>query len=146
MQKSFNENYSFNTQSAPAGPCVPGALRLFVDVEGNFFPCEHVSETSEVMKIGNLNDGFYVDKVNTLLNVAKLTESSCRKCWAYHQCYQCAKFCDNDKTLSREMRRIECSKVKRNLQLKLKYYIMLNEVMECKNDKLKTKEGYNLSI
>ena len=39
-----------------SGPCIPGQRRLFIDVNGNFFPCERVSETSDAMKIGDLKN------------------------------------------------------------------------------------------
>lgn len=37
--------------------------RLFVTVDGEFFPCERVSESNEIFKIGNLDDGFNIEKV-----------------------------------------------------------------------------------
>ena len=46
-----------------SGPCVPGQLRLFMTVDGNFLPCERVSEQSDTFIIGNVNEGFFMDKV-----------------------------------------------------------------------------------
>ena len=46
---------------APGGPCIPGQTRLFVDVDGNLFPCERVSESSPAMIIGNLKEGFFYE-------------------------------------------------------------------------------------
>ena len=37
----------------PSGPCLAGVNRLFVTVDGNFFPCERVNETSAAYNIGN---------------------------------------------------------------------------------------------
>lgn len=95
-----------------SGPCIPGQLRLFVTVEGEFYPCEKVSEKSKVMNIGNLEDGFYYDKVRKLLNVGQLTEDECKNCFAIRNCGLCAMVADtgNDKEnkLSRELKMTAC--------------------------------------
>lgn len=54
---------------APAGPCIPGQLRAFVDVDGKLFPCERVSETSLPVQIGNVYDGIDLQKAISVLNV-----------------------------------------------------------------------------
>ena len=36
------------------GPCIPGAMRLFVTAEGKLFPCERVCEISEYAQIGTV--------------------------------------------------------------------------------------------
>jgi uncharacterized protein len=64
----------------PAGPCIPGATRLFMNADGTFYPCERVSETSEIMKIGDVDTGFRLDKINYLLNIGKITENACTQC------------------------------------------------------------------
>jgi len=48
----------------PGGPCIPGAMRLFVAVDGTLYPCERVSEDSEIMKIGHVDTGFDLKKLN----------------------------------------------------------------------------------
>lgn len=70
---------------APGGPCIPGARRLFVSTDGTMYPCERVSEVSEPMKIGNVFDGFDVDKAKALLNVASITADKCKNCYAVTQ-------------------------------------------------------------
>ena len=65
----MGERTSFLDVCAPGGPCVPGEGRLLVTVDGNFVPCERVSEISPPMNIGNLYDGFDMEKVYKLLNV-----------------------------------------------------------------------------
>ncbi len=71
-------------------PCVPGKHRFFVNAEGYFYPCERVNELSPVMQIGNLETGFELEKVENLLNIGKLTDEECRKCWAFRFCTICA--------------------------------------------------------
>ena len=117
-----------------SGPCVPGANRLFVDTRGNLFPCEKVSEVSNVMKIGNIEEGFKLNKVEKLLNVAKLTEDTCKNCWALVHCTQCAANADNLKELSAEKKLTFCNRVKGSVLSKLKDFIALNEIKSIYNE------------
>lgn len=91
------------------GPCIAGARRLFINAEGNFYPCERVSETSPVMLIGNVNEGFYFEKARDLLNVGKVTEDHCKKCWAFLHCDQCASKADGGTHLSKTEKLKHCS-------------------------------------
>ncbi len=95
-----------------SGPCVPGVQRLFVDVDGNFYPCERVSEASPHMKIGNIDDGYDVDKIRTLLNVGKISENKCINCWALAFCNLCAAAADGNEGLSIDKKVSKCSDVK----------------------------------
>ncbi|WP_418666379.1 radical SAM protein [Allofournierella sp.] len=80
---------TFPTPSAPSGPCIPGAQRLFVSVDGTMYPCERVSEVSSILSIGNIYNGFNYSASQKMLNIAKITESHCSKCWAFHFCGGC---------------------------------------------------------
>ena len=140
FSRFLEEEHSFSLQTSPGGPCIPGTVRLLVSADGSFYPCEHVSECSDAMKIGSLQEGFDVNKVLSLLNVAQLTEKNCRNCWAYHQCYQCAKFCDNFNELSPTKRLQECHTVRSTLDYHIRCYIMLKEIMAVKNEKQECKE------
>ncbi|EPR07637.1 Cys-rich peptide radical SAM maturase CcpM [Ruminiclostridium papyrosolvens] len=91
------------------GPCVPGVQRLFMDVGGNFYPCERVSEASPHMKIGNIDAGFDVDKILSLLNVGKISEKKCINCWALMFCNLCAAAADENDGLSMEKKVSRCS-------------------------------------
>jgi uncharacterized protein len=109
------------------GPCVPGTQRLFVDVNGNLFPCERVSEESDTMRIGHLDSGFDFNKVRNLLNFGKLTQDSCTNCWAFRFCTLCAAFADDLNELSSKKILSNCRDVRRTLEQQLKDYCMLNE-------------------
>ena len=85
-----------------SGPCVPGIQRLFVDVEGNLYPCERVSEASKAVRMGHIDTGFDIDKARALLNIGKLTEKECKQCWAFRFCSACAVQADNLEELSAE--------------------------------------------
>ena len=48
-------------------PCIPGVHKLFVDVLGNYYPCEKVCEESKDMIIGNVESGFDKSQVDLSL-------------------------------------------------------------------------------
>ena len=109
------------------GPCIPGAHRLFMDVDGNFYPCERVSENSEPMHIGHVDTGFNYEKIRRLLNVGELTKESCINCWAFSFCSLCAAYADNLDELSKEKKVSNCNLVRASLDYNLKDYCMFNE-------------------
>lgn len=112
----------------PSGPCIPGTRRLFVNVEGYMFPCERVSETSPVMAIGHIDDGFDIKKVENLLNVGKVTEDLCKNCWALFYCNQCAQKADGKDHLSRELKIKHCPISKKHAFMDLKEICVLKEL------------------
>lgn len=112
----------------PGGPCIPGKLRLFMDVDGVFYPCERVSELSEVMKIGTLEDGFDIEKCLKILNIGKVTEHSCINCWAFRFCSQCAVLADDTKKLNAEKRLQKCENTIIDVEEYLKDYCTLLEL------------------
>lgn len=93
----------------PGGPCVPGGTRLFVNIKGELFPCEKVSELSTPMLLGTLDTGFEISKAKELLNVGKLTAEKCKKCWAILHCSNCAMYADNLSELSAEKALSKCA-------------------------------------
>lgn len=113
--------------SHPGGPCITGCHKLFVDIYGNFYSCEKVSETSEDMKIGSVDEGFLLDKAERLLNIAQLTEEQCKNCWAAKFCYICAQHADSGIGIDRERKLRHCIGVKNNVQEILKDYCLLFE-------------------
>lgn len=111
----------------PGGPCIPGGRKIFVNVEGDIFPCEKIDETSENMKIGNIYTGFDLEKCTSLLNVAHLTENECKNCWACRLCYLCCLYCEKNGKMSRETRLGNCEEVKNNLYSYFEIYSCLME-------------------
>lgn len=116
------------------GPCIPGAKRLFMDVDGNLYPCERVSEDSEVMRIGHVEKGFDYEKIRNILNVGKITQDSCVNCWAFRFCTLCAVFADDMNEFSAKKKLSNCRVVKGSLEDQLKDYCMLNEFGYTFND------------
>jgi uncharacterized protein len=114
---------------APSGPCIPGKLRLFVDVTGKLFPCERVSEKSTVMCLGSINCGFDITKADCILNIGRLTESECKHCWCFRYCIQCAKMADNGSNeVSAEARLSHCGEIKSLNFSKISQYLLLKEL------------------
>jgi len=75
------------TDFPPNGICVPGLRRLFVDVDGNFYPCERVGRA---FCIGNVNTGIERRKVQSLIKkYIKESTEECTKCWAVRLCGLC---------------------------------------------------------
>lgn len=74
------------------GPCIPGVKCLFVDINGVFYPCEKIIENSG-LSIGSIETGINIDKVNKFINIGKLTEHRCKKCWAIRFCDMCISSC-----------------------------------------------------
>ena len=110
-----------------SGPCIAGAQRTFVDVDGNFFPCERVSETSEIMCIGNLDEGIDIEKAAKLVNIGTYTQEECKGCWNIRSCMLCAATMDDMGQLSRTLKLKKCAQSKRNKQLQLKEVLLLRE-------------------
>lgn len=113
--------------SAPGGPCVPGKMRLFISVDGTFFPCERVSETSCAMKIGDIENGFILESAKSILNIGSLTSNQCKECWAFNRCNLCAKFADDGYELTSSHKLAFCTSSKDNAENELKKMILLHE-------------------
>ena len=96
---------------APGGPCIPGQRRLFMNADGNIFPCERVSEVADVMNFGNVRDGIDLKKAGDILNVASLTPEMCKECYASSKCSTCAKDCINEKGFDPAERAKHCKDV-----------------------------------
>lgn len=126
------------TIGSPGGPCLPGQLRLFCNVDGNLFPCERVSEKSSIMCIGTIKEGFDYNKVSSLLNVGTLTEEECKKCWAFLDCGMCARVADiNKDMLSAERKLRLCESNKESIYGKYYHVLLLKEILELYTEQIR---------
>lgn len=112
----------------PSGPCVPGIQRLFVDVDGNLYPCERVSESSKAVKIGHINTGFDIEQARKILNIGKLTEKECRQCWAFRFCSSCVVQADDFDKLSAEKKLQNCGMIRSHIDSMMKDYCVLKDL------------------
>ena len=127
FKNKLSRTDSLSEKGHPGGPCVIGGNRLFMDINGFLYPCERVSESSSVMRIGHIDSGFNVEKCLELMNVGKITEEECKNCWAFRFCTSCCAKADNLAELSAEKRLSHCQGIKSNVELLLKDYCTLTE-------------------
>lgn len=128
IHEKIKAPYSRGKTCHPSGPCIAGAVRLFVTVEGVFYPCERVSETCNAYVIGNLQDGFDIEKIKSLLNVGALTAEQCKNCWAIEYCNSCASGIDDGDKLCPEKRLARCNDIKKGCELRMIEYCTLREM------------------
>ena len=129
LENNFKNIHIYDSMSH-GGPCLVAQKRLFINADGDFYPCERVSETSSVMKIGNIYDGFDYERAENLLNIASLIPEKCKNCWAIAHCTICAKSCDNHGELSGELKMSQCKNVYRGVEHQFRQYIFRDEL--CK--------------
>ncbi len=113
---------------APSGPCIPGQARLFMNCDGDLFPCERVSELCPSVKIGSATDGFDLKRVYDFLNVAQLTENECKNCWAFTQCNVCGKCAQSDSGFSASEKLKHCDRSIDNAVNNVRSVILSREV------------------
>jgi uncharacterized protein len=75
---------------APAnGICIPGQRKVFVSIDGKFFPCERIGEFRN-FNIGDIERGLDLQKVKNLIeNYILNSEKECLSCWAVRLCDLC---------------------------------------------------------
>jgi len=127
FHKDLGMSGGLTKMAHPGGPCIPGAHRLMVDVNGNLYPCERVSETSESMCIGSLDSGFNLDKARAILNIGQITSEECKECWNFIHCNMCAAAADDSGKLSKKKKLNRCSESINNTLSMLKTVCLLKE-------------------
>lgn len=128
VMKQNSSDFVLTDTAHHGGPCIAGAHRLFLNVDGYFYPCERVSEESDIMKIGNINEGINIEKAKRIMNVGKISESRCKKCWAFMYCGICASQADNLQDLSDDLVKIRCTSEKSKTENMFKDYCTLREL------------------
>lgn len=110
------------------GPCLPGVKKLFVSADGNLFPCERVSETSEAAHLGHIDQGVNLAKALEVLNIEQKTSEKCKKCWAYYFCDICVAKADDGSDISIKKINTLCMKTRMQVEQELLDYIALREL------------------
>jgi len=110
------------------GPCVPGIQRLFITTKGELFPCERVSESSQLARIGDLRGGLNINLMKKVLNVEKLTSEKCRSCFAYYFCIACIAHLDDGEKISVDKLAAKCRGIKETADAELSDYIVMKEL------------------
>ena len=133
--KCFGDKKSLTYYGHRSGGCVPGLHKLFLSVNGEFYPCEKVSECSNVCKIGNVTEGLDLEKIRRLANLQKITEEECLNCWAYDYCTICLAQADGLDEISKDLILKRCEHVKKNIDSLFKDYCLCEELI---NHRLKS--------
>ncbi len=128
MKKALNRKDNISAQYYLNGSCVPGSEKLFVSVDGDFYPCEKVNECNMNMKIGSLERGFDYDNIKHLMNHGYLNQDNCKKCWAIRFCNLCCAHCDDGKSpLSELMIKNKCVITQKEVLRFLKKCVVKNQ-------------------
>jgi len=128
FSKTLKSQEMLPEKTQHSGPCMPGVHRLFLDVDGFFYPCEKVSESSELMRIGHIDTGFDINKARKLLNIGQMNGESCKDCWALRFCTICAAKLDTEgNEFSLKKKEECCKKVKSSIEDRFKNYCFLKE-------------------
>lgn len=125
--KTLNDTISIGKVVHHGGPCIPGSRRLFVAATGDLYPCERVSESSNIMSIGHINNGIDLEKAKKILNIGELTKENCKKCWALPNCMMCVAMADGGNIFSKEKKLSHCRQSINEVLLNLKEICMLKE-------------------
>lgn len=114
IKKVYNEHINIEPESLPKGGCIPGIARLFVTVNGDFYPCEKINENVD-LSVGDIRNGFNINQVKRIANLQKLTYANCTHCWAVRFCNMCAIHCTDAETgnVSTQARNAFCDVTKK---------------------------------
>lgn len=127
----------------PSGPCIPGYNKLFVDVNGNLFPCEKISENNKTMNIGDIKNGLDVEKIKPMIEISSLTADECARCWGFRLCMLCLKYSADSTGLSRDIRLRNCNKSLHNATELLYNYVALHRKQLADDKKERENNYYN---
>ena len=119
---------SIGSTNHHAGPCVPGVHRLFVNAEGKFFPCERVSELSQIAYLGNVSTGVDPVRAYSVLNIGEATAEKCKNCWCYRFCNVCVKAVDGITEYDYKQMEQNCQSTKQDIEASMKEYCTLMDL------------------
>lgn len=112
------------------GPCIPMLSRFFVNCNGDLFSCEKIKESDSV-KFGSVyqSNSLNYELMHEFLNIGKMTEAECRKCYAFRLCSMCATSCfDCEKNaLTANQKLSACKAVKKRVDDFLLQYVKSKE-------------------
>lgn len=113
----------------PSGTCIPGLKKLFINVNGDFFPCEKANENSKIQKIGNITKGFDFEKIKYLMNIGSITSQTCKKCRAFNLCSVCPVVADdgNSNCYRSNYKLKKCKMIKEDILNNLRMHCLLKE-------------------
>jgi len=125
LYKLYYPEFKNKYEVYPNGICIPGASRLFVNLEGEYHICEKIGEFEN---IGNIHSGINSNTCkNFISNYIKLSNKECSKCFALKLCDLCYVCCKEGTQFNIERKSLFCIE-KRNIVLDiLKLYTSILE-------------------
>lgn len=123
FDKQFNDEKVIPTVWHHNGPCVPGGRKIFVDLEGNVFPCEKLN-SSISNSIGDIYNGINSEIAKKIMNIGKMNESECKECFAMRFCDICIQNCYNPekRCIDLSQKQLHCDRIKKRTIKYLKQY------------------------
>ena len=120
------------------GSCYPGKKRLFVDVDGNYHPCERFGSRLKIGSVGNQVQEEVVDEL--VETFAGIRNELCGECWSQRVCTPCLQNAkDPEGEISKEGFAQTCEGKRNGLLLGLDNYVNLVEAnREKAQDYIKT--------
>lgn len=111
------------------GMCVPGARKIFVDVDGDIYPCEK-TDGARNLYLGNvLTGGVQLEKVEAILqDFFSFVEESCKDCWMHRFCETCLVQPTWKHTFDADKMAYECDALRRKYKKMLELYCGMMEV------------------
>ena len=110
----------------PNGICLPGGRRVFVSVDGNYYPCERV--LGDDFKIGDVDHGVEPDRVKNLIkNYVNISTPDCFSCWAVRLCRMCYSMARKGPHMDRNRKRTQCFTERQNMHEALVTYMEILE-------------------
>lgn len=116
------------------GSCYPGRKRIFVDVYGNYHPCERFGRR---LKIGSVKNGVQQNRIDWAIETfANIRNSLCRECWAQRVCTPCLQHAkDPEGEISLEGLSQTCEGKRKELLTGLDNYINLIDLDKARAEK-----------
>ncbi len=117
---------NINDNVLPGGQCIPGIAKIFVLTNGNIMSCEKLSELNPKNVVGNIYDGFDIEKCLKVINCTKQLLNKCNNCFAYSDCLMCSVGIESEQTDK------YCELYKQAFHEKIKLKIIFKEIEENK--------------
>lgn len=92
----------------PGGICVPGMKKLFVSTDGNFFTCEKVGTTHDLLCLGTVDTGLNTAKAIAIIQSYSKAHDFCRFCPALRMCGLCFTHAESHGTFDGNLKKKKC--------------------------------------
>ncbi len=138
-QISYRKMNRLDRWFPPAGTCMPGQRRLFVDTKGKFFMCERVGSNYE---IGAVEQGFDYRKIYHFFEEYDRFFADCKYCWALRLCNKCFNVVRKGDKLDKQRKETFCRDTLARLE---KYLVVFSEITEQNPDAFKVYEDVTVA-